>query len=195
MRALVAALVLAVSLGGCASSAAPGSAVVSKAPKQLGSDQILPFVHIDGFGTPTDSAAWIAWEFEAQAYVKYQIAYTSCTCRQESINVRSLLYVEVTKQGAASRIKRLMFNYWGDSPKMPAGNTREEIETGFMKLLPGQSLETLDDVDVVAGATVTTVNLKQINAALLAYHLKSYPQDSGIAVDIDVDAVTSATVE
>jgi len=181
-------------LGGCATSSAP-AAGASKAPKQLGVDQILPFVHIDGFGTETPSPAWLAWEFEAQGYVKYQITYTSCTCRQESINVKSTLYIEISKQGSKSRIKNLYFHYWGDSPVTPAGQTRDEIEKTFMAKMPGMDQKALADVDIITGATVTTINLKQIGAAILDYHKKNYPQDSGIEVEIGPDAVTGATAE
>ncbi len=191
-RVLLTLPLLVFVLAGCATGPATPSAA---APKLFGANQILPFVHIDGFGTEDESAAWLAWEFEAQTYVKYQVAYTSCTCRPESINARSLLYVEVTKQGAGSRIKRISFNYWGDSPKMPSGITREEVETGFMPKMPGTTLTSLAGVDVVAGATVTTINLKQIGLALLQYHQKAYPVDTGIVEDISVDTVAAATEE
>jgi major membrane immunogen (membrane-anchored lipoprotein) len=189
-KALGGLLVTLVLLGACTTTPVP----VGKSKAVLGQQQILPYEHIDGFGTRTDSPGWIAWEFEAQGYVKYQITYTSCTCRQESINVKSLLYVEITKQGPASRIKRLMFNYWGDSPVTPAGNTREQIEENYMKKLAGLNKSNLDSVDVIAGATVTTVNLRQISAAILDYHVKNYPTDSGIEVEITPDALTGATV-
>lgn len=186
LTGFLAALVL---LSGCATT----STSVGKAKVPLGLEQILPYEHIDGFGTRTDSPGWIAWEFEAQGYVKYQIAFTSCTCRQESINVKSLLYVELTKQGPDSRIKRLMYNYWGDSPVTPVGNTREQIEENYMKKLAGRNRNNLDSVDVIAGATVTTVNLRQISAAILDYHIRNYPTDSGIEVEITPDALTGAT--
>jgi hypothetical protein len=148
---------------------------------------------VDGFGTPTDTAAWIAWEFEAQSYVKYQVAFTSCTCRQESVNERSLLFVEVAKAETGGKIRKVWYNYWGDSPKFPSGVTRQDVEEGFVAKMVNQKLDTLDSIDTISGATVTTVNLKQILKALLAYHNARYPA-KGVPEPADyVDAGTSAT--
>ncbi len=189
-KTILIALLPMLALAGCATTG--GAAGASGV---LGVDQILPYVHVDGFGTPTDTPAWIAWEFEAIAYVKYQVAYTSCTCRPDSINARSLLYVEVTKDERGGKIRKLTFDHWGDSPKMPSGVTRKEVEDGFMPLLVGQRLDSLDSVDVVSGATVTTINLKQITEALLAYHNAKYPA-VGMNDDGDKpDATSAATSE
>lgn len=188
-RLLVISFVSLLVLASCATS--PSAA---KAPSIVGVEQILPFVHIDGFGTETDTAAWIAWEFEALNFVRYQVAYTSCTCRPESINARSLLYVEVSKAEQGGKIRKLAFNYWGDSPKMPSGILREEIEQDFMPLFVGQRAGVIEDVDVISGATVTTINLKQITGALLAYHNQKYPS-LGMNDDTDDTDATSAATE
>jgi len=183
-----AAFALAALLSGCAGAPAP----VASAPA-LGSDRILPYVHVDGFGTETDEAAWIAWEFEAQAFVKYQVAFTSCTCRPESINERSLLYIEVAKSEKGGKIRKLWYEYWGDSPKFPSGSDRKQVESEFVPLFPNKKLDTLDKIDTIAGATVTTVNLKQIAKAVLAYHNAKYPAP-GVPEPADfVDATSSAT--
>lgn len=156
--------------------------------------QILPYGHIDGFGTKTDTAAWIAWEFEAQAFVRYQIAYTSCTCRQESINKRSLLYLEIAKGKNGGKVHKIYFDYWGDSPVMPEGMKREEIESGFVPKFVNIKASTLDSIDTISGATVTTANLKQIVGAVLAYHDKKYSNTAiQEAPDIAPDAVSGAT--
>ena len=182
--------VLAASLLGCVGAPQGKS---TKTPSVFGADRILPFVHVDGFGTPEDMAAWIAWEFEAQSYVRYQIAFTSCTCRQESINERSLLFMEVAKAESGGKIRKIRYEYWGDSPKLPSGVSREEIEEGFVPRLVNKKLDTLDSVDAMSGATVTTVNLKQIISALLAYHNAKYPA-VGVPEPADyVDAETGAT--
>ncbi len=183
---------LALLLGGCAGT--PASKVaVSAVP--AGTERILPYTHIDGFGTPSDTLAWISWEFEALDFVKYQIDYISCTCRPDSINKQSLLYVEVTKGGTGGKLRKVSFDYWGDSPYMPDGTTREEIETNFMPKLPNKMAEGIAELDTMSGATVTTVNLKQILGALLAYHNAKYV-NPGLpeAPDYDVDAESGATV-
>jgi len=183
-----AAFALAALLSACAGAPAP----VASAPA-LGADRILPYVHVDGFGTETDEAAWIAWEFEAQAFVKYQVAFTSCTCRPESINERSLLYIEVAKSEKGGKIRKLWYEYWGDSPKFPSGSDRKQVESEFVPLFPNKKLDTLDKIDTIAGATVTTVNLKQIAKAVLAYHNAKYPAP-GVPEPADfVDATSSAT--
>ena len=183
-----AAFALAALLSACAGAPAP----VASAPA-LGADRILPYVHVDGFGTETDEAAWIAWEFEAQSFVKYQVAFTSCTCRPESINERSLLYIEVAKSEKGGKIRKLWYEYWGDSPKFPSGSDRKQVESEFVPLFPNKKLDTLDQIDTIAGATVTTVNLKQIAKAVLAYHNAKYPAP-GVPEPADfVDATSSAT--
>lgn len=186
----LAVVVALLSLGGCASSPAKAASATTA---RLGTEKILSYEHIDGFGTRTETPAWLAWEFEAQGYVKYQVVYTSCTCRQESINILSMLYVEVTKEGPDSRIKNLYFHFWGDSPVTPAGNTREQMEKEYMAKLPGKSKADVDSVDVITGATVTTINLRQIANAVLDYHVKHYPEDSGMEVPIGPDALSGAT--
>ncbi len=186
LLAALAALVLSGCVGGPPTKGTPSAGL-------LGTEQILPFVHVDGFGTPTDTAAWIAWEFEAQVYVRYQVAFTSCTCRQESVNERSLLYVEIAKSGAGGKIRKVWYNYWGDSPKFPSGKTRQDVEQDFMPLLVNQKLDTLDSVDTISGATVSIVNLKQILKALLAYHNAKYPAVGVPEPEDYVDAGTGAT--
>lgn len=183
-----AAFALAALLSACAGAPAPAASAPA-----FGADRILPYVHVDGFGTETDEAAWIAWEFEAQAFVKYQVAFTSCTCRPESINERSLLYIEVAKSEKGGKIRKLWYEYWGDSPKFPSGSDRKQVESEFVPLFPNKKLDTLDKIDTIAGATVTTVNLKQIAKAVLAYHNAKYPAP-GVPEPADfVDATSSAT--
>lgn len=192
MRRALLITVAAVALVGC--SGAPAPRVPAAADIPGGADMLLPFTHIDGFGTRTDNVAWIAWEFEAIDFVKYQVAYISCTCRPDSINKRSLLYVEIAKGGTGGKTRKVWFDYWGDSPSMPDGTTREEVETGFMPKLVNVKASTLDGIDSMSGATVTTVNLKQILEALLAYHDTKYANPSlPEAPDIEPDAVSGAT--
>lgn len=187
--AALALLASAVLLGSCAGT--PAASAPAAAP--LGAEQILPYVHIDGFGTPTDMAAWISWEFEALDFVKYQIDYTSCTCRPESINKRSLLYVEIAKGGTGGKTRRVWFDYWGDSPAMPDGTTREEIETNFMPKLVNLKAEGVAELDAMSGATVTTANLKQILSALLAYHETKYGNPALPEAPDFVDAESGAS--
>ncbi len=111
----------------------------------------------------------------------------------ESINARSLLYVEVSKAEKGGKIRKLGFNYWGDSPKFPSGYTREDVEQNFMPLLVGQRAESIEGVDVISGATVTTINLKQITGAILAYHNQKYPSVGMTDDNDDADATSSAT--
>ncbi len=200
-----AALGLVLSLGACAGGPSATSSATKAAktktqpaatpvPAQFpGDGQLLKFTHVDGFGTETDDTAWLAWQFEALDYVKYQIAYTSCTCRPESINKRSLLYVEVTKGGTGGKIRRVWFDYWGDSPVMPEGAKREEIEDGWMPKLANQKLEGIEKLDTLSGATVTTVNLKTILEAVLKYHNAHYANPALPEAADYADATSSAT--
>lgn len=190
----LAALALAlVAAAGLMAAPKPAKATASKTPATPGLSQILSYTHIDGFGTPTPEVAWLAWEFEALDFVKYQVTYTSCTCRPESINKKSLLYIEVTKGGTGGKIRRVRFDYWGDSLVMPDGTTREEIEKKWMPKLPNKMGPGIAAIDTMSGATVTTVNLKQILKAVLEYHDAHYG-NSGLPPAPDfVDTVSGAT--
>lgn len=169
------------------------AAKAAPAATPLGGERILPYVHIDGFGTETDEAAWIAWEFEAQDFVKYQVAFTSCTCRPESINERSLLYLEIAKAESGGKIRKVKYEYWGDSQKFPSGLGREEVERDYVPLLANKKLEQVEKLDTISGATVTTVNLRQISAAVLKYHNAAYPA-KGVPEPADyVDATSAAS--
>lgn len=164
--ALAAMLVLAACISSPAGTSSPQAVP--------GSARILPVTHIDGFGTETDELAWIAWEFEAQTFVRYQIVYISCTCRQESVNKQSMLFLEIAKGKTGGRIHRIFFDFWGDSQVMPEGYTRKQIEEGFVPQFVNLKSPDIAKIDTISGATVTTVNLKQITKAVLAYHDAKY---------------------
>lgn len=183
--ALISALVFASCVG------APATAPAAAMP---GAARILPVVHIDGFGTPTDELAWIAWEFEAQTFVRYQIVYISCTCRQESVNKQSMLFLEIAKGSTGGRIHKISFDYWGDSPVMPEGVKRAEIEERYVPRFVNLKRDGIDAIDTISGATVTTINLKQITKAVLAYHDKKYTATAEAPL-LEVDATSSATGE
>lgn len=191
-KAVIVATALAalVALASCA-SAPSGATAAASVP---GAARILPVVHIDGFGTPTDELAWIAWEFEAQTFVRYQIVYISCTCRQESVNKQSMLFLEIAKGKSGGRIHRIFFDFWGDSPVMPEGVTRKEIEDGYVPKFVNVKSADIDPIDTIAGATVTTINLKQITKAVLAYHDAKYTA-AVEAPMYEVDATSAATSE
>lgn len=191
LAAAAAAAVAAMALGGCAGTPAAGASAV--AVQVTGTDRILPYTHVDGFGNPSDQVAWISWEFEALEFVKYQIDYISCTCRPDSINKQSLLYVEVAKGGTGGKIRKVWFDYWGDSPYMPDGTTREEIETNFMPKLVNTKAADVEALDTMSGATVTTVNLKQILGALLEYHNGKYSAPGLPEAPDFIDAESGAT--
>ncbi|HOX18144.1 MAG TPA: hypothetical protein PKW82_06775 [Spirochaetales bacterium] len=187
---LFAGLLLAVLVLASCASAPSGAPAAAGVP---GAARILPVTHIDGFGTPTDELAWIAWEFEAQTYVRYQIVYISCTCRQESVNKQSMLFLEIAKGSTGGRIHRIFFDFWGDSQVMPEGYTRAQIEEGYVPKFVNVKSADIDPIDTIAGATVTTVNLKQITKAVLAYHDAKY--SAATEAPLYVDATSSATSE
>lgn len=194
LAAAASALAAAVILGSCAGTPASGASA-SAAAQVTGTERIMPYTHVDGFGNPSDQVSWISWEFEALEFVKYQIDYISCTCRPDSINKQSMLYVEITKGGTGGKIRKVWFDYWGDSPYMPDGTTREEIETNFMPKLVNTKAADVEALDTMSGATVTTVNLKQILAALLEYHNGKYTDPAMPEAPDFIDAESSASVE
>lgn len=123
------------------------------------SDQAMMYTHINGHGEETEKTAFILFEVEVRDYVKYQVAYLSCTCRDKVVNYWNVMYIEINKY--SQDVRTLTFGpdgesghytpgTWGDSSGDPNQNgvTFEQFETSFFPWVVGQSLETLDGISV-----------------------------------------------
>ena len=150
-------------------------------------------------GTPTELEAVILFENENSTFTRYQVAYTSCTCRGAESNYRSVMYIELlnTKDTAdEAAIRSICFGekdgftvgLWGDSNPvyMRPEYTREYMDENFVQKLVGTTKAQYDawegygdilepvDVDAVAGATVSVSNVTSVIRALFQYHADKY---------------------
>ena len=55
----------------------------------------IPYTQYASGGTATDLEAVILFENKNSTFTRYQVAYTSCTCRGAESNYRSVMYIEL----------------------------------------------------------------------------------------------------
>ena len=109
---------------------------------------MIPYTQYASGGTPTDLEAVILFENSNKTFTKYQVAYTSCTCRGPEKNFRSVMYIELlntkdTPEEAAIRqislgeLDGVTVGMWGDSnpimghPDYTAEYMDENLQPGF----------------------------------------------------------------
>jgi hypothetical protein len=119
-------------------------------------DNVLTFTHINGEGHEEEYNAFVLYEWEGRDYVKYQITYLSCTCRDAIVNYWQVAFVEINKY--SNDIKFISFDrdnedhytagMWGDSSPTPTGKTLDDFKTEFIPWLTGKSLDDLEGISV-----------------------------------------------
>ena len=159
----------------------------------------IPYTQYASGGTPTELEAVILFENKNSTFTRYQVAYTSCTCRGAESNYRSVMYIELlnTKDTAdEAAIRSICFGekdgftvgLWGDSNPvyMRPDYTKEYMDENFVQKLVGTTKAQYDawegygdilepvDVDAVAGATVSVSNITSVIRALFQYHADKY---------------------
>ena len=159
----------------------------------------IPYTQYASGGTPTEMEAVILFENKNSTFTRYQVAFTSCTCRGAESNYRSVMYIELlnTKEtaGEASirsisfgELKGVTVGMWGDSDPvyMRPDYTKEYMNENFVQKLVGVKKADFDawtgygdilsavDVDAVAGATVSVSNVTSVIRALFQYHADKY---------------------
>lgn len=107
---------------------------------------VIPHAHIDGPKNETDFYAFVNWKYRARDYVKYQVTYLSCTCREASVNMWQTMYIELSlpdsKNIEDTKVKYISFDndstgnyiggHWGDSSPIPSGQTYELFKEEFI---------------------------------------------------------------
>jgi len=119
-------------------------------------DSIINYTHVDGHGAETVKQAHILFEFEALEFVKYQLSFLSCTCRDLNVNYWQVAYVEISKEDGSIRFisfgKDPEGHYtggmWGDSNPTPAGITLEDFENDFFPWLVGKNSADFEGITV-----------------------------------------------
>ncbi|MFO7782923.1 MAG: FMN-binding protein [Spirochaetia bacterium] len=131
------------------------------------------YMHVEGSGAQEPILGHILFENQTLEYVQYQVGYTSCLCRPQHENVRSLMYVEIKPDGTINDIR---FDYWGESEPIPwtGGYGHEEFRADFIEPAVGMSNEDIQQLDNVSGATVTVANYKTMLDGLMTYHENNY---------------------
>lgn len=122
-------------------------------------DYMVPYTHINGEGHETDMYMHVLMEFSFRDYVRYQVAYLSCTCRSGDVNFWNVAFFEVSR--GSNEIMTISFDKdgddghyypgtWGDSSGAPEQNgvTFDQFETSFFPWFIGKSSEDLDGIIV-----------------------------------------------
>lgn len=128
---------------------------------------VIPIAHIDGPGNESDFYAFVNFKYMARDYIKYQVSYISCTCREASVNYWQTAFVEMSlpesKNVEDAVIQTVSFDrdaadqynggFWGDSSPIPNGTTYEDIKTEYIPYFIGKTygeiskLSTIKDID------------------------------------------------
>lgn len=186
--ALLLALLTALALTGCGS-----------APKQEGGLPQFTFTHYSSGGVTEDFTAVILFERSNSTFTAYQVAFTSCTCRDTAVNFASVMYVELlnTKETSAeAAIRTISFGeqngytagFWGDSNPIHGKPeyTKEYMEEHFVNKLVKKTKAEFDawegygkqlsgiEMDALSGATVSTSNITSVLKSLFEYHAAKY---------------------
>ncbi len=159
----------------------------------------LDYTQYASGGTPTELQAVILFENKNSTFTRYQVAYTSCTCRGPETNYSSVMYIELlnTKETAdeasirqisLGEIDGVTVGLWGDSnPIMGHPDyTSEYMDEHLVQKLVGTNkaqydawegygdvIETVEP-DAVSGATVSVSNMTSVIKALFQYHADKY---------------------
>ena len=165
----------------------------------VGGFTLLPYPHFASGGVKQDLYAAILFENSNSTFTRYQVAFTSCTCRDAASNYRSVMYVEMLNTSASAEEAKLRWlcftdnegynvGVWGDSNPIHGQPTytAEYMDENFVAPLVGLTKADFDawggygtqvagiDVDAVTGATVSTSNIMSVLRALFAYHAEKY---------------------
>jgi len=160
---------------------------------------MIPYTQYASGGTPTDLEAVILFENSNKTFTKYQVAYTSCTCRGPEKNFRSVMYIELLntkdtaeeasiRQISLGELDGVTVGLWGDSnPVMGHPDyTAEYMDENFVQKLVGTNKAQYDawegygdliegvEPDAVTGATVSVSNMTSVIKALFQYHADKY---------------------
>lgn len=129
---------------------------------------VIPINHIDGPGNEDLFYAFVNFKYVARDYIKYQITYVSCSCREASVNYWQTAYVELSLPESGNIEDAVFQNisfdkdtgdhylagHWGDSDPIPNGTTYEDIKTEYISYFIDKTvgevngLSTIKDIDL-----------------------------------------------
>lgn len=129
---------------------------------------VIPHAHIDGPKNETPFYAFVNFKYRARDYIKYQVSYLSCTCREASVNMWQTMYVELTlpesKNPEEAKVKYISFDkdstehytggHWGDSSPIPSGQTYELFKTEYISYFPKKDSKYIHSLNTIADIKV-----------------------------------------
>ena len=148
------------------------------------------YSHVDGHGEERDITAFVLFEYEQLATVKYQVAYIACTCRGPEVNYWTVAFVEIDKSD--NSIATISYDedssghytagMYGDSTVTWDGVPVAELFDAFIdESIIGKTEADIDAyeamhgaVDAYTGATVTPNNAMRMLQGLFEYHKQHY---------------------
>lgn len=136
-------------------------------PVVVGLDNVFQYPHINGHGVENEEQnAFVLFEEEMLGYVKYQVSYLSCTCRNSDVNYWQVMYLEISTTD--NSVRRISFTQdkeegshpytagmWGDSSPTPGpsgdysdGKYFQDFVDDFIPWLVGQTPDSLEGITV-----------------------------------------------
>lgn len=153
------------------------------------------YTHYASGGTQEEYKAVIIFEQSNSTFTSYQVAFSSCTCRDPIVNYYSVAYVELLNNKSSAEdaaIRSITFGnnmgLWGDSNPnyYIAEYTQEYMDENFVQALVKSTKAEIDawggygtqveavDADAVTGATVSSGNITSMLQGLFRYHTEKY---------------------
>lgn len=167
----------------------------TEAQKPTSEYPTFTYTHYASGGTREEYTAVILFEQSNSTFTSYQVAFSSCTCRDPSVNYYSVCYVELLNNKDSAEdaaIRSITFGnnmgLWGDSnPNYYISEyTQEYMDENFVQSLVkatkaefdawggyGTQIESVD-ADAVTGATVSSSNITSMLQSLFKYHEEHY---------------------
>lgn len=192
IQAAVLAVLMVLCFYGCGASEVN---VPENTDPSTGSFDTFKFTHYASGGNEEEYEAVILFEQSNSTFTAYQIAYSSCTCRNALVNYYMVCYVEIlnTKKSpelASIRDITCLDNkgVWGDSNPnyYIAEYTEEYMNEHLTKGFIGASKADIDsfegygtwidylEADAISGATVSSSNMQSMLKSLMEYHVSKY---------------------
>lgn len=191
------ALIVAFTFSACEAGKSVG---IAEKEKTSGTDSLegyptFSYTHFASGGTQEDYTAVILFEQDCSTFTAYQVAYSSCTCRDSIVNYYSVCYVELLNTKASedmAAIRTITFGdnkgLWGDSNPNYYHHeyTQEYYDEHLVQPFVGVTMSEVNewqgygtaidavDFDALSGATVSTSNLTSMLQGLFEYHGNKY---------------------
>ena len=153
------------------------------------------YTHYSSGGTAEEYEAVILFEESNSTFTAYQVAFSSCTCRDSLVNYKSVCYVEILNTKPSAELAAIRSITFGDNRGLYGDSnpnyyrpdyTEEYMDTNFIQRFVRVTKGELDgwggygtqldvmDLDLISGATVTSGNVTSMLKSLMQYHTDKY---------------------